>query len=56
MRDLIVTGVQTCALPISLQDLGPILNNGFVNHVPMAAEALVAMGQGEVAEDRKSVV
>lgn len=32
-----------------LQELGPLLTNGFVNHVPMAAEALVAMGQGDVA-------
>ncbi len=29
-----------------LRSLGPQLKNGFVNHAPMAAEALVAMGQG----------
>jgi len=33
-----------------LRDLGPLMRNGFVNHAPMAAEALVAMGQGEAAE------
>ncbi len=32
-----------------LKELGPSLKNGFVNHAPMAAEALVAMGQGELA-------
>ncbi len=32
-----------------LKELGPSLKNGFVNHAPMAAEALVAMGQGERA-------
>eukprot|EP00439_Symbiodinium_sp_Y106_P088064 s1_g600.t1 len=32
-----------------LKNLGPSLKNGFVNHAPMAAEALVAMGQGERA-------
>ncbi len=32
-----------------LRELGPSLKNGFVNHAPMAAEALVAMGQGELA-------
>ncbi len=30
--------------------LGPLLKNGFVNHAPMAAEALVAMGQGDQAK------
>jgi Questin oxidase-like len=33
-----------------LKELGPLMSNGFVNHVPMAAEALVAMGQGAAAE------
>ena len=28
-----------------LRALGPLLKNGFVNHAPMVAEALVAMGQ-----------
>ncbi len=32
-----------------LEKLGPLMSNGFVNHVPMAAEALIAMGQGEAA-------
>ncbi len=32
-----------------LRALGPVLKNGFVNHAPMAAEALVAMGQGDLA-------
>ena len=33
-----------------LRALGPVLKNGFVNHAPMAAEALVAMGQGDFAK------
>lgn len=33
-----------------LRTLGPHLKNGFVNHAPMAAEALVAMGQGGLAK------
>ncbi len=33
-----------------LRALGPVLKNGFVNHAPMAAEALVAMGQGNLAK------
>lgn len=32
-----------------LGDTGPSLANGFVNHAPMVAEALVAMGQGAAA-------
>jgi len=32
-----------------LNDTGPSLVNGFVNHAPMVAEALVAMGQGAAA-------
>ncbi|MCE7998862.1 MAG: questin oxidase family protein [Rhodobiaceae bacterium] len=33
-----------------LRSKGPLLKNGFVNHAPMAAEALVAMGQGGLAK------
>lgn len=33
-----------------LRALGPHLKNGFINHAPMAAEALVAMGQGALAK------
>ena len=32
-----------------LEGLGPLMSNGFVNHVPMVAEALIAMGRGEAA-------
>lgn len=33
-----------------LRAMGPFLKNGFVNHAPMAAEALIAMGQGDRAK------
>lgn len=33
-----------------LRAMGPLLKNGFVNHAPMVAEALVAMGQGDLAK------